>query len=77
MRQFRATKESIPKNNTFFDIHIRQEDSTNEIRAMANSSSLLNFVMVKCNSKTPVQLSGINDASGTLFFNSNTGSRNT
>ena len=29
---------------------------------------------IQCNSKTLVQLLGINDASGTLFFNSNTGS---
>ena len=41
---------------------------------MANSSTSRNVFMRKCNSKTPVQLSGINDASDTLFFNSNTGS---
>ena len=44
------------------------------MRVMANSSTSRNVFMGKCNSKTPVQLSGINDASGTLFFNSNTGS---
>ena len=42
---------------------------------MANSSTSRNIFKGKCNSKTPVQLSGINDASGTLFFNSSTVSR--
>ena len=42
---------------------------------MANSSTSGNVFMGKCNLKTPVPLSGIIDASGTLFFNSNTVSR--
>ena len=62
------------KNNTFFDIQIQQVDCTKKICVMANSSTSRNVFMGKCNSKTPVPLSGINDASGTLFFNSNTGS---
>ena len=45
------------------------------MRVMVNSSASRNIFMGKCNSKTRVLLSGINDASGTLFFNSNTGSR--
>ena len=41
---------------------------------MANSSTSGNVFMKKCNSEIPVQLSGIIDVSGTLFFNSSTDS---
>ena len=67
-----SLNKAFQKNNTFFDIQIHKK-----MRVMANSSASRNIFMGKCNSKTLVQLSGINDASGTLFFNSNTGSCNT
>ena len=70
-----SPRKASQKINTFFDIQIQQDDCTKKICVMANSGSSQNVFKGKCNSKAPVQLSGIKHASGTLLFNSNTGSR--
>ena len=69
-----SLNKASQKNNTFFDIQIQQENCTKKICVMVNSITSRNFFMGKCDSKTPVQLSGINGASGTLFSKSNAGS---
>ena len=69
-----SPNKASQKSNTLFDIQIQEKDSTKKICVMANSNTSRNFFMGKYNSKTPLKSSGINDASGTLFFNSNTAS---
>ena len=62
--------------NPYFDIQLKSQNNTTKARIMANESTNRSLFINKCTTKTPVKLYSINEAdSGTIFYNSNLGSR--